>query len=161
MSHAQTHDATIAQGELASWARRAEFPSFYSCLGDQIHLYIIHMFCLVRFSRDASVIIWPTSCRSFGCGAQNQFWQTPSTFSFAEATQFFWTDGEETCLTALYVRGDTNPSESITLPREEPDPSSSRSAYQFNVVNASYCRSTSSNVCVQWGNNGTGRFGGS
>lgn len=50
--------------------------------------------------------------------AQNQFWQTPSYFSFDRETQFFWTDGEGSSLKGLYVKGNTDPGESITLPRK-------------------------------------------
>jgi hypothetical protein len=50
--------------------------------------------------------------------AQIQFLRIPSSFSFDHETRFSWTDGKGSSLKGLYVKGDTDPGESISLPRK-------------------------------------------
>jgi len=50
--------------------------------------------------------------------ATNDFLPTPPSFSFKYTTPFSWENIEGTSLKGLSVRGNTDPTESINLPRK-------------------------------------------
>jgi len=48
--------------------------------------------------------------------AQNEFTGTSVNYSFDSESPFYWTDAQDTWLTGIHVKGNTDPNESLTLP---------------------------------------------